>query len=248
MYPHIAHVVIVVSLLVGGFRQTIELPAFAQVAPSATGSASAPVTLSTETQKVPAGTLLKVRFMQTLDSRITQQGEPFTVALSQDFPSPRKVILPAGTVIRGRVGMVKRPAVFSRGGSIALDFDHAMLPSGDLLPIQLSLALNNQMVNKQKKLYTDPGIPKKVVAGFAKGKKTFGNIRDAGIEAGKNTAGGLGLLVTVPATIAGGAIAGTAITAERAAVAVIGRGESVMITPGDEVTIDFSGAFDLTVQ
>jgi hypothetical protein len=204
--------------------------------------------LTTEAQKVPAGTMLKIAFQQRLDSRITLQGEPFTARLVQDFPSPQKVILPAGTAIRGRVGLVRRPAVFSRGGSIALDFDHVMLPSGDLIPLQLNLALNNKMVNKKKLLYSDPGIGKKVSNGFNQGKQTFGTIRDAGIEAGKNTPGGLGLLVTVPATIAGGAVAGSAITAEKAAAAVLGRGESVIVNPGDEVTIDFGGSFNLTVQ
>jgi hypothetical protein len=204
--------------------------------------------LSTESQKIPMGTLLKVRFMQAMDARITQQGEPFTVQLVQDFPNPRKVILPAGSIIRGRVGLVKRPAAFSRGGSIALDFDHVMLPSGDLIPLTLNLALDNKMVNKRQVLYSDPGIGHKVAKGFDQGKQTFGTIRDAGISAGKNTAGGLGLLVTVPATIAGGAIAGTAVTAEKAAVALIGRGESVLINPGDEVSIDFGGSLNLTVQ
>jgi hypothetical protein len=204
--------------------------------------------LSTQSQKVPAGTMLKVVFKQQMDSRITQQGEPFTATLAQDFPSPRQVILPAGTVVRGRVGLVKRPALFSRGGSIALDFDHVMLPTGDLIPLTLNLSVDNKMVNSKRVLYTDPGVGKKVADGFEKGKDTFGHIRDAGIEAGKNTAGGLGLLVTVPATIAGGAVAGTAVTAGKAATALVGRGESVMINPGDEITIDFAGSFNLAVQ
>jgi hypothetical protein len=222
--------------------------AFASVGYLAELYAQPAAELSTEAQKVPAGTMLRVIFQQKLDSRITLQGEPFTARLAQDFPSPQKVILPAGTTIRGRVGQVKRPALFSRGGSIALDFDHVMLPSGDLIPLELNLDLSNKMVNKKKLLYTDPGVGKKVAAGFEKGKGAFSNIRDAGIEAGRNTAGGLGLLVTVPATIAGGAVAGTAITAERAAAAVVGRGESVIVNPGDEVTIDFGGSFNLTVQ
>jgi hypothetical protein len=204
--------------------------------------------LSTQSQKVPAGTMLKVVFQQHMDSRITQQGEPFTATLAEDFPSPRQVILPAGTTVRGRVGLVKRPALFSRGGSIALDFDHVMLPTGDLIPLTLNLSVDNKMVNSKRVLYTDPGVGKKVANGFEKGKDTFGHIRDAGIEAGKNTAGGLGLLVTVPATIAGGAVAGTAVTAGKTATALIGRGESVMINPGDEITIDFAGSFNLAVQ
>jgi hypothetical protein len=201
-------------------------------------------------QKVPAGTMLTIAFNTNMDSKVTNTGDPYTAIITEDFTVPaaqggRRIILPAGTMVRGRVSTVKRPGLFSHGGAIFLAFDHVVLPSGELLPLTLNLSTENTIVNKQGALYTDPGIGKKVQKGAEQGRKTFDNITEQGFETGKQIAGGLGSIVTVPAAVIGGALAGTAVTTGKAAVAVVGRGESVVIKPGDTVTIDFGGSFNL---
>lgn len=229
-----------------------EVPGFSQTtAPSATSA----LRVGAGSQQVPAGTLLTIAFQTAMDSRVTNAGDPFVAFLAKDFTTAptgpdhvRRVILPAGTVIRGRVSEVKRPFLFSHGGAISLAFDHAMLPSGDLMPLTLNLAAENAMVNKQGALYSDPGIGRKVEKGLEEGKKVFSSISERGIQAGKQIAGGLGSLVTVPATVVGGAVAGTAVTGGKAVVAVIGKGESVVIQPGDTMTIDFGGSFNLPAE
>lgn len=209
------------------------------------------LTVQTGTQKVPAGTMLSITFNTLLDSRVTNVGDPFIVYLTDNFTSTTpdgrypKVILPSGTTIRGRVSKVTRPSFFSRGGSLFLAFDHIVLPSGELLPIRLNLSAANKIVNPKGAIYTDPGIGKKVQQGFHDGQDTFGRITDKGYKAGSSIAGGLGSIVTVPAAVVGGAIAGTAITGAKAATALVGKGDSAMINPGDEMKVDFGGAFNL---
>lgn len=209
--------------------------------------------IQSDTQKVPAGTMLTVSFNSTLDSRTANLGDIFTANLTQDFTvrsksNERRVILPVGTTIRGRVSNVTRPNFFSHGGTIYLNFDHLVLPSGELLPITLNLSTENTIVNKQGGLYTDPGIGKKLQKGLTQGKDTFENIAEQGFSAGKQIAGGLGSIVTVPAAVVGGALAGTAVTTGKAAVAVVGKGESAVIKPGDTLNIDFGGSFNLPAE
>lgn len=216
-------------------------------------SSSSVLQVEAGSQKIPAGTFLTVAFNTAMDSRLTNTGDPFTALLTQDFTVPglnrtRRVILPAGTMIRGRVNDVKRPTFFSHGGAIFLAFDHVVLPSGELLPLTLNLSTENTLVNQKGALYSDPGIGKKVQRGAAEGRKTFVNITEQGFESGKQIAGGLGSLVTVPAAVIGGALAGGAVTTGKAAVAVVGRGDSVVIKPGDTVTIDFGGTFNLPAE
>jgi hypothetical protein len=222
--------------------------------PSTVPSSSAS-TLKVETgsQKVPVGTMLTIAFNTPMDSRITNVGDVFTAILAKDFAvtkknGERRMILPAGTMVRGRVDQVKRPTFFSHGGAIYLAFDHVVLPSGELLPLTLNLAADSTMVNQKGALYSDPGIGKKVQLGAEEGRKTFSGITEQGYEAGKQIAGGLGSIVTVPAAVIGGALAGTAITTGKAAVAIVGRGESIVIKPGDTVTIDFGGSFNLPAE
>ncbi|HEY9686828.1 MAG TPA: hypothetical protein V6C52_07645 [Coleofasciculaceae cyanobacterium] len=236
----------------------VSLPALAQQAPtpdglSLTPSSSSMLSVGAGTQKVPAGTFLTIGFNTAMDSRMTQAGEPFNAFITEDFSvaglnGARRVILPSGTIVRGRISEVKKPGLFSRGGAIFLSFDHVVLPSGELLPLALNLSTENTTVNKAGAIYMDPGIGKKVERGFEDGKKTFGGITDQGYQAGKQIAGGLGTLVTVPAAVIGGALAGTAVTTGKAAVAVVGRGETALIKPGDTVTIDFGGSFNLPAE
>lgn len=210
--------------------------------------------IGTASEKVPMGTLLKISFNCHMDSRVTQPGEPFTAFIQEDFTThtedaEERVILPEGTMVRGRVATVKKPGLFSRGGAITLNFDHVVLPSGELLPLELNLSTTkNTIVNQKGALYSDPGIGKKVSRGVKDGVGTFEKIKDAGFQMGKNTAGGLGIVVAAPVALAGGAIAGGAVTTGKAVVAVVGRGESVLIQPGDSVTIDFGGSFNLPAE
>ncbi len=231
--------------------QTFQMTA--PLEPEMAPSASSALTVGTATQKVPQGTFLTIAFNTPMDSRTIQTGDAFNAYLTDDFAMPapdgnRRIILPAGTMVRGRVDTVKRPSFFSKGGSIFLAFDHVVLPSGDAIPLSLNLSTENTIVNKQGALYTDPGVGYKVQQGVETGKQVFTGITDNGVQAGKNIAGGLGSLVTVPASVVGGLVAGTAVTTGKAVVAVVGKGESVVIKPGDTVTIDFGGSFDLPAE
>ncbi len=221
--------------------------------PNTSPSSASALKIQAGSQKVPIGTMLTIAFSTPMDSKITNAGDVFTAVLTRDFMaqgknSERRMILPAGTMVRGRVDQVKRPTFFSHGGAIFLAFDHVVLPSGELLPLTLNLSTENTLVNQQGALYSDPGIGKKVELGAEAGRKTFVGITDQGYQTGKQIAGGLGSLVTVPAAVIGGALAGTAVTTGKAAVAVVGRGESMVIKPGDTVTIDFGGSFTLPAE
>jgi len=221
--------------------------------PTISPSASSALKIETGSQKVPVGTMLTIAFNTTMDSRLTNMGDVFTAKLTKDFTvagknGERRMILPQGTVVRGRVDQVKRPNYFSHGGAIYLAFDHVVLPSGELLPLTLNLSTENAMVNQKGALYSDPGIGRKIERGAEQGRKTFSGITEQGFETGKQIAGGLGSIVTVPAAVIGGALAGTAVTTGKAAVAIVGRGDSVVIKPGDTVTIDFGGSFNLPAE
>jgi hypothetical protein len=224
---------------------------FANADPGASiqGSPSSSVStlkIDSTTSKVPAGTLLRIALNNRLDSRITQAGEPFSASLTQDFMSTQgRIILPAGSLIRGRVKQVGRSFLFSQGGSLTLDFDHVVLPTGQLLPLELDLSASNANVNKKGAFYQDPGIGKKVERSVDKGISTFEKITQKGFDTGKTMAGGLGSIVTVPAAVIGGTVAGTAVTGGKSIAAVFGKGESALIEPGDTMDVDFGGSFNI---
>jgi hypothetical protein len=228
--------------------------------------------VTTGSQRVPAGTKLTIVFETPLDATTSSDGDPFIARLAQDFYSGKALILPKSTVLRGRVLSAKRPGLFSRGGSLDLSFQHVMLPSGELLPLMLSLSADNSQTkvfktkagqgatnpsnatvqaspaSQQRVLYADPGVGAKVSLGTKQAGDAFNRIVQGGLSTGRNTAGGLGSIVTVPASVLGGSVVAAGLTTGKTAVALVGKGQTVTITPGDTLTIDFGDAFALPVQ
>ena len=232
-------------------------PAMAQAEPTANSAINNGLSVTTATQKIPAGTMLRLAFQTPLDSRTATAGQPFLATLDQDFYLQQRLILPTGSVIRGYVDTAQKPRLFSKGGAMTLTFDHVTSPNGDLLPVNLQLSPQNTMVRAMPTasgtvqpgtLYTDPGVGKKLGKSVDQGTDVFNRLTQKGINAGKAMAGGLGMLVTVPATAIGGVVAGSAVTTGKAATAIVGRGDSVTLAPGATLLVDFGGAMDVPVD
>lgn len=244
-----------------------------------TGWANSPLQLGAGSQEVPEGTMLPLVFRTPLDARVTQAGEPFVATLKTNFqlpptashPSPR-LILPVGTPIRGRVSQVTKPRWFSKGGMLQLDFDHVVLPSGELLPVHLQLSASNSDVkpivtpnspgaaatpsqpdsnkplNVEYGLYDDPGVGSKIKQGVSEGADQVGDITAAGQQWGQSWGGTAGAIATTPFAAVGGALVGGATMAKNSVKAMVMPGDTAMIEPGDEILVDFGHAFVLPAE
>lgn len=233
-------------------------------------SATSVIELDSGSQKIPEGTQLPVRFNQTLDTQLTQVGENFSVTLMEDLLAKtpvagsngaiRPVILPKGTLIRGVVTHAKPSSWFSRGGMMLVSFVHAVLPSGDLLPLSLSLSLNNQQVRRVETkstaaanlptrpdagIYSDPGIPVKLKHAANDGGDVFNSATAYGRKAGQQWGNGAGQYVTVPVAAVGGALGAGAVTAAKGVQALVGKGDNARIAQGQVVIVDFSQSVDV---
>lgn len=205
-----------------------------------------PVEMGAISQQIPAGIRLKIRFATALDSRTTNAGDLFLAESAEDLWASEQLILPKGTAIRGRVHEVQRPGYFSKGGFIRLAFDHVVLASGELMPLSLDLdAASAKMDAKRNGLYTDPGIGQKLNTSVDKGIEQFKEFHERGIQEGQNRGGGANMLLTVPTNTVAGVATGTAVTTVNAVRAVFGRGESVVVQPGEQFIIDLSKATTL---
>ena len=227
---------------------------------NAASSANNSLSVSTVTQKIPAGTMLRLTFQTPVDSNRSIVGQPFMATIDEDVYLQQHLVLPKGSVVRGYVNTLQKPRFFSKGGSMTLSFDHVTSPTGDILPVDLVLSPHNSMVRhlstapggiyapRTPVLYSDPGMGAKLGKSVDRGTNVFNRLTQKGIDAGRSMAGGLGLLVTVPATAVGGVVAGSAVTTGKAAQAIVGRGESVTLNSGDVLIVDFGGAMDVPVD
>jgi hypothetical protein len=125
------------------------------------GLASRVIVSGLNTVNVPENTVIRLRVMNQIDSRTVREGEGFNAFVDEPLFGPGgQILLPRGTVLRGRVSDVQRSKLFGRGGQFSLTFDHVTLPTGEILPIDLKLGSVNQFsstVRAGNALYEDPG-------------------------------------------------------------------------------------------
>ncbi|MGH9760468.1 MAG: hypothetical protein ACREAC_06455, partial [Blastocatellia bacterium] len=82
------------------------------------------------TSTVPDGTVINVKMDSTLNSRDSHAGDKFTATVTIPVYINGRVVIPAGSVIEGRVTQVTPAKRMSKSGTIAVDFDDIVLPNG----------------------------------------------------------------------------------------------------------------------
>jgi hypothetical protein len=80
--------------------------------------------------ELPIGTIIKARMDETLNSKTTLPGTPFSAYLSEPVERDGKIIIPAGAELRGTVQDVHTGARVFGHASMRLQPDMIMLPDG----------------------------------------------------------------------------------------------------------------------
>jgi len=80
--------------------------------------------------ELPIGTLIKVRMSQTVSTKSTLTGTPFTAYLSEPVERDGKVVIPAGAELHGTVEDIHGGARFFGRASLRLQADQILLPDG----------------------------------------------------------------------------------------------------------------------
>src|ERR1700747_3685701 len=79
---------------------------------------------------VPAGTALMVRLETTLATFSNHVGDPFRGSLAHPVVVEGKTLLPAGTVVEGRVTKLSEPRRISGKPTIGIFPEHILMPDG----------------------------------------------------------------------------------------------------------------------
>ena len=88
----------------------------------------------------PPGSLVHAMLLTPLDSKHTQKGSEVEAALSQPLLDQQgRLILPAGTGLRGSVLQVRPARSFHRNGQLRITFRQVILPDGAVQTVDTSL-------------------------------------------------------------------------------------------------------------
>lgn len=196
-----------------------------------------PVSIDASGQRLDPGFKLNIMFVSPISSDTSRVGDSFLAKTQDDLWVGDQLILPKGVTLRGRIDAVQKPGFFSKGGLIRLSFDHLLSPTGELQPVSLDVDASSAKMSRQRNaLYTDPGIGKKLDQSLDAGIDTFKAFHQHGLDYAKEKGGFIGA-VGVPLGTTAGIVSGTATTAGQSVKAVFGRGESIVVQPGDVFTL-----------
>lgn len=104
-------------------------------------SLAAPFSGNAKTKRIPAGTVLSLKMLTSIDTSYNSAGNEFSAMLITDQKAEDNddVILPMGSIVRGAVRSVKPAKRFSKGAVLYLDFDHVVTPNGRQIPLTLTI-------------------------------------------------------------------------------------------------------------
>lgn len=138
--------------------------------------------------QLPAGTKIRVRMDNEINSKVSSENDTFIVKISEPLKVRESVVLPIGTIIEGRVTKAKRAAFGKENGALEVIFE--TLQSSDGTRLRIEGVLVNQWTAESSSTATALTI----IGGTALGgiigavsKAQTGAVIGAGIGVGAGT-------------------------------------------------------------
>ncbi|MGA2922198.1 MAG: hypothetical protein ABSE28_13890 [Candidatus Sulfotelmatobacter sp.] len=203
-------------------RKWTVLPCMLLLAAMAVAQASGPV---------PAGTALMVKLETTLATFSNKAGDPFQARLTQTVVLNSKTLIPAGTMVEGRVTRVLEPRRITGKPTIGILPEALVLPTGERLFLDATLVDTNI-----------PGTDVNQEGEF----KGSGHDRRDEIETGGGTAGGMligGLIGGPPGILIGGVVG-----AGSTGVHWLSKHRSATLPAGTELTLELNRPLAMTTS
>lgn len=170
---------------------------------------------------VPEGTVIPITLTNTISTKTAHDGDGVYGRTSFPITVDNKIVIPAGSYVRGKVSEIHRPGKVKGKPELTLNFQTLMLPSGVNIPIYTSLRGTGD-AGKRKGEAT--------VQGDGSKGQDAGTIERTGVEGA-----GIGAIATQSAKGAG--IGGVAGGAAGAAAVLLTRGKDLVLRPGTTLEI-----------
>ncbi|MBX9569095.1 MAG: hypothetical protein K2X77_09385 [Candidatus Obscuribacterales bacterium] len=183
---------------------------------------------------LPVETRMRLVVEYPVSATSSVPGDIFEGHVRDDLSFGRTLILPRGSLVRGRITDVAKPRLLSRAGKIGLKLDQIVTPTGEVIPLDATLEFKKGTTNKAGQL--DPGT-------------NFGTRVESSVRtvAGMNEKGAArGAIVAANIATLGAPIVATAIGSS--AIALFRSGDDISLTPGQELEILLTNALGVQVE
>ena len=173
-----------------------------------------------------------------VDSDTSQEGDEFSARTSEDLTIDGSTVVPAGSIIKGRIATLNSPRALNRSGSVALKFDNITTPDNRQIPLVATIVARGGVVHARrgmKDIAIDTGtVALPFVAGLAIGALAGNaNSNNNNNNSTNNSSSGM----SKGAAAALGAGIGLAVGI---AVLCAKKGKKIEVRPGDELKIELA--------
>jgi hypothetical protein len=203
-------------------------------APSNGSGSSTMLRSDLQSATLPVQTRLKLVLEYPVDAKSSQPGDIFEAHVKDDLFLGRSLILPRGSLVRGRVSEITKPRLISRAAKIGLKLDQIVTPTGDIIPLDAALEFQKGVTNNRGQL--DPGT------NF--GTRVEKNVRAvSGVDEKGATKGAL---IAANVATLGAPVIATAIGSS--AIALFKAGDNVSLPVGSELEVMLTNDLGLQLQ
>jgi len=98
---------------------------------------------------VPADTVISMRMDSDLSSRTARVGDKFTSTVTIPVYIDGNTVIPAGSIVEGRVTQVTPAKRMSKSGTIGIDFDELIFPDGSRIQLDGSLTSDDPSIREK---------------------------------------------------------------------------------------------------
>lgn len=198
------------------------------------GAQSSALRVGLESATVPVQTHLKLICEYPIDAKTSLPGDIFEAHVRDDLFIGNTLVLPRGSLVRGRVSEITKPRLLSRAGKIGLKLDQIVTPTGEVIPLDAALEFQKGMTNKSGQL--DPGT--NFGTRVNDSVKSVSGLKDKGATKGA--------LIAANVATLGAPIVATAIGSS--AIALFSHGDTISLRPGQELEVLLTNDLGLQVE
>jgi hypothetical protein len=174
---------------------------------------------------VPSGTKIPIVMDTAVDSDTSQEGDEFSARTVEDLTIDGTMVIPAGSIIRGRIATLNSPKHLNRSGSVALKFDTVTTPDNRQIPLVANLVARGGVVHARR------GMKDIAIDSATFALPTLVALGIGAVAGHSSSSVGVG----------GGALIGAGVgAAVGLAILLAKKGKKVDVRPGDELKIELA--------
>ena len=197
--------------------------------------------------KLPYGTSIDLKMAQDVSSANITNGDIIQAYLAKDIYINNKLILPSGTIFRGRISQINKSRRFSRPAKLYMTLDHLVTKSGTQLSLKSGISSDFNYVLKDDGAITTNGNYFKAVSRDA---KKSGQIVKRTVNWGKTSDEALfkgAKFIVVPIAAVGGSIACVCSATYNTFADMFRKGDEIIIKKNADFTVVLLSALDLPI-